>query len=208
MFTSAVILALGGTQPLDLEQRMEERFAQLHARIGQLEQRNDRLEAENDHLRKAPDRPASEHWPCQGLRNLKRLEMDRAREVSIPCEQLSVTTLLQKNASGACTDFYGMKQFTEGTKDAPMYWRCVPGNVSHCAGSPWFTCNGKLLDDEDCPSANRSPAGHAAACDYAVSVISSGEPTRRVRPTAQIACLSIALHQLRLPSGRSCTSSC
>ena len=54
MFTSAVILALGGTQPLDLEQRMEERFAQLHARIGQLEQRNDRLEAENDHLRKAP----------------------------------------------------------------------------------------------------------------------------------------------------------
>ena len=48
------MLALGGTQPPDLEQRMEERFAQMHARIGQLEQRNDRLEAENDNLRKAP----------------------------------------------------------------------------------------------------------------------------------------------------------
>ena len=54
MFPSVVMLALGGTQPPDLEQRMEERFAQMHARIGQLEQRNDRLEAENDNLRKAP----------------------------------------------------------------------------------------------------------------------------------------------------------
>ena len=54
MFTSLVMLALGGTQPLDLEQRMEERFAQLNARIGELEQRNDRLETENDHLRQAP----------------------------------------------------------------------------------------------------------------------------------------------------------
>ena len=48
------MLALGGTQPLDLEQRMEERFAQMNARIGELEQRNDRLETENDHLRQAP----------------------------------------------------------------------------------------------------------------------------------------------------------
>ena len=54
MFASVVMLALGGTQPLDLEQRMEERFAQLNARIGELEQRNDRLETENDHLRQTP----------------------------------------------------------------------------------------------------------------------------------------------------------
>ena len=54
MFTTVVMLALGGTQPPDLEQRMEERFAQMHARIGQLEQRNDRLEAENNNLRNPP----------------------------------------------------------------------------------------------------------------------------------------------------------
>ena len=42
-----VLLGLGGTQPLDLEQRMEERFAQLQARVNH-------LEAENDRLRKAP----------------------------------------------------------------------------------------------------------------------------------------------------------
>ena len=144
------------------------------------------------------DRPASEHWPCQGLRNLKRLEMNPGGEISRQCEQLSMTTL-QKSESCACTAFYGVKQFTEATKDAPMYWRCVAGNDSHCVGSPWFTCNGKRLDDEDCPSANRSPAGHATACDYAVSVIASGEPTRRVRSTAPIACPPIALPQLRLP---------
>ena len=154
------------------------------------------------------DSPASEHWPCQGLRNLTRLEMNPGGDISKRCEQLSVATLLQKSKMGACTDFYGVKQFTEASKDAPMYWRCVPGNGSHCVGSPWFTCNGKRLDDEDCPSANRSLAGHTTACDYAVSVIASGEPTRRVRPTAPIARPPIAHHQLRLPSGRSCTSSC
>ena len=42
-----VLLGLGGTQLLDLEQRMEERFAQLQARVNH-------LEAENDRLRKAP----------------------------------------------------------------------------------------------------------------------------------------------------------
>ena len=155
------------------------------------------------------DRPGSkQHWPCQGLRNLTRLEMNTGGETSSRCEQLSVTTLLQKSKSRVCSDFYGVKQFTEASKDAPMYWRCIPGNNGHCVGSPLFTCDGKRLDDEDCPSAIRSPAGHTTACDYAVSVIASGEPTRRVRPTAPIACPPIALHQLRLPSGRSCTSSC
>ena len=133
------------------------------------------------------DRPASEHWPCQGLRKLKRLKMNPSGEISSRCEQLTMA-ILQKNESGACTDFYGLKQFTEKTKDAPMYWRCVPGNGSHCVESHRFTCNGKRLDDEDCSSTHRSPAEHAIACDYAVSVIASGEPTRRVRPTARIAC--------------------
>ena len=110
-----------------------------------------------------------------------------------------------QNKSGACTDFYGVKQFTEATKDAPMYWRCVPGNGSHCVESPWFTCNGKRLDDEDCSSANRSPAEHATACDYAVSVIASGEPSRRVRTTARISC---PLPAATICSGRSYTSSC
>ena len=142
------------------------------------------------------DRPGSKHWPCQGLRNLTRLEMNTGGETSSRCEQLSVTTLLQKSKSRVCSDFYGVKQFTEASKDAPMYWRCIPGNNGHCVGSPLFTCDGKRLDDEDCPSAIRSPAGHTTACDYAVSVIASGEPTRRVRPTAPIACPPIAHHQL------------
>ena len=52
-----VVLALGGAQPPELEQRMEERFAQICTRasaIGQLDQRNDRLEAENNNLRNPP----------------------------------------------------------------------------------------------------------------------------------------------------------
>jgi hypothetical protein len=112
-------------------------------------------------------------WPCMGLRGRTRVE---SRGL-FHCTLLRVDKLALSNLT--CSMVYVVKEFTLMTRWGAQYMPCLPGNHTHCSGSSIIHgCNGKEVENEECPG-NRSPEDEAVACDYAVSVIASGEYSRR-----------------------------
>ena len=66
------------------------------------------------------------------------------------------------------------------TRELPRYYKCIPGNETHCDNAlPITGCNGKQVANEECSTGHTTSELQRLACDYAVSVIASGEQTRR-----------------------------